>query len=253
MVNTTTQCTMFTQQLMNLGLPKNEAQIYEALIEHGVLSVAELSKITKIHRRNIYDCLNRMQEKGFAVIILEKKENRYKAANPEKLNEIVEEKKITLESILPGLQKLWSEKPHTEEVYVLKGVEGYKSYMTEILKSGEDLYAIGAGGLWANPKVVNFINNFREEFIKKGLKAYVLYDHSVEGQDKVLLNFFGKTYKFMDKKFSSNATMDIFGDYVAITTKGKFAEIKDATITIIKNRNIADAFRKWFQMMWESN
>lgn len=243
---------MYTQQLMLLGLPKNEAQIYEALVLFGELSVAQISKQTNIHRRNVYDCLSRMQEKGFVSIIVDSKENHYKAVDPKKLNEIVAEKQNTLNQILPGLQKLWTENPHNEEVYIMKGIEGYKNYMNEILMSNSDLYAVGAGGLWADPKVKAFIEKFIKKFHKKRLKAYVLYDQSIKEQKREILNRFGSTYKFLDKKYNSGATMDIFGDFVVITTKGEFGQIKNSIITIIKNKIISDAFKHWFKVMWDS-
>ncbi len=243
---------MFTHQLMSLGMAKNEAQIYETLIEHGELSVAEISKRSKIHRRNVYDCLNRLLEKGFVLVILAQKENHYKAVNPQKLTEVLEEKRTILKKLMPDLQELWESKPHREEVFILKGVEGYKNYMKEIIKTNEDLFTIGGGGQWADPKIRIFFDNFLQEALKKGIKMHMLYEYYVKKEKREILGLLGENYKFLDEKYSTGAAIDIFGEYVVVLTKGEKAAIEDSTITVIRNRKIADSYRIWFQLIWDS-
>ena len=238
---------------MGFGLAKNEAQIYETLVEHGELSVAEISKSSKIHRRNVYDCLNRLLEKGFVLEILSGKENRYKAVNPQKLTEVLDEKRALLQAILPPLETLWKSKPHTEEVFILKGVEGYKNYMQEILQAGEDLYTLGGGGLWGDLKIRKQLTDFLKQAARKGIRLHILYDSFVKKEKKEIIDILGGEYKFLDEKYSSGAAIDIFGEFVTILTKGTNTEIDDSTITVIKNRKIADAFRIWFQLIWDSS
>jgi len=45
-------------------MSKNEAKIYETILEIGECSVSEIAKKSGIHRRNIYDTLARLSEKG---------------------------------------------------------------------------------------------------------------------------------------------------------------------------------------------
>ena len=45
--------------LQSLGLSKNGARIYRFLVGHGPTAVAGIHKGTGIHRRNIYDALER--------------------------------------------------------------------------------------------------------------------------------------------------------------------------------------------------
>ncbi len=83
---------MINDVLENLGLSKNEAKIYEALLREGESPVGHLAVKSGVHRRNVYDTLNRLIEKGLAFEILEKPENHYKAVDPNKFSEILEEK-----------------------------------------------------------------------------------------------------------------------------------------------------------------
>ena len=57
---------MITEVLENLGLSKNEARIYETLLKEGESPVGFLAVKSGVHRRNVYDTLNRLIEKGLA-------------------------------------------------------------------------------------------------------------------------------------------------------------------------------------------
>lgn len=55
---------MFTETLQQLGLAKNEARIYQTLLQRGEMAVGEIANKSGVHRRNVYDSLNRLVEKG---------------------------------------------------------------------------------------------------------------------------------------------------------------------------------------------
>ena len=55
---------MYQEILEGLGLSPNEAKIYETLVERGESSVSEISVAAKIHRRNTYDAIQRLINKG---------------------------------------------------------------------------------------------------------------------------------------------------------------------------------------------
>ena len=88
--------------LQSLGLSKNEAKIYETLLRQGEVGVGVISEKSGVHRRNVYDSLNRLMEKGLVFEIVESAENKYQATEPKKLSEIVIEK---LEAVDRELKK----------------------------------------------------------------------------------------------------------------------------------------------------
>ena len=55
--------------LQSLGLSKNEAKIYETLLRQGEVGVGVISE-NPAHRRNVYDSLNRLMEKGLVFEIV---------------------------------------------------------------------------------------------------------------------------------------------------------------------------------------
>ena len=48
----------------SLGLSPNEAKIYESLVEHGESSISYIAVAAKVHRRNAYDAIERLIDKG---------------------------------------------------------------------------------------------------------------------------------------------------------------------------------------------
>lgn len=104
-----------------IGISKNEADVYQALLQIGEAKVGEISKQSKVHRRNVYDVLNRLLEKGLAFIVLSDNENHYQAVNPNKLNELISEQKSALSQIIPDLQKMMKSEPSNESVMIYRG------------------------------------------------------------------------------------------------------------------------------------
>lgn len=241
---------MYIEELGKLGLSKNEAEIYETLIESGELGVSDISRKALIHRRNVYDCMNRLLQKGLVIELLAGSENHYKAVGPEKLKEILAEKKSILDSILPEMSRLYRSRPHKDEVYILKGVEGWKNYMREILRLNRTVYTIGGGGLWADPKIDIFFENFIKEAKEKKIVFKVLYDYEIITERRRIKGMLGDNYKILPEKYSTKASVDVFGDHVVILTKGEGGAIDDSILTVIVNPDIASSFKIWFKLMW---
>lgn len=105
---------MYTDTFLQLGFSKNEAILYETLVRHGELSVGKLAVKSKVHRRNVYDTLQRLLEKGLVFEILERQEIRYQAVEPGKLKEIIQEKEQALLQIMPQLEQFYRETPSTQ-------------------------------------------------------------------------------------------------------------------------------------------
>ena len=252
---TTTIYTVFMESdlLSLLGLSQNEAKIYETLLEEGECSVSKISKQSGVHRRNVYDNVNRLIEKGLIFQILEESENYYQAVAPSKLRELVDEKIQVLDSALPGLEKLFRASPKKQSVYIYRGVEGWKNYMRDIIRIGEDHYCIGGKGGWLDPRLSGFFKQFTKEAKKKNIKFYHLFDHEIKESNHPILKYTGKHYKFLPKEFSTMAAIDIFGSHVNIISNVNVGEIdKDFTFTVIVNEEVADAFRVWFKFMWSA-
>jgi len=243
---------MYRDLLQNLGLAKNEAKIYETLLAEGESSVGHIAAKSKVHRRNVYDSLRRLIEKGLVFEIIQSHENRYQAVDPGKLMELVREKELALAKVMPELEKLYQSTPQMETVYVYRGPEGWKNYLRDILRVGEDAYFIAAKGAWLDQRIKHFFPQFTKEAKRKKLKFHHLFDHEVRKACPEILQHVGKDYKFLPKDYSTPAAIDIFGDHVNIISGIKVGGLEEEfSLTVIINQQVADAFRIWFKFMWD--
>lgn len=240
----------------SLGLSPNEAKIYEALVEKGESSISEIAINAQIHRRNAYDAINRLVEKGLCFLIVSQKENRYNAVDPDKLSELLAEKQMDLNKILPGLKNKFRKRDAPQEAYIYRGLEGQKNIFRDMLRVGEDSYVIGAKGGWFEPRIEAARVAFFKEANKKGIKFIQLFEHEVKVQmPDFAKNFPGSLkYRYLPKEYETNSLVHIFGDYVISYTGLSLGKIHDDIVFfVIRSKDLAESYRKWFTYMWEQS
>lgn len=243
---------MYEELLRETGLSPNEARVYEALLKLGEASVQEISLKSKVHRRNVYDSISKLIEKGLTSEIFIKGEKNFKATNPRRLLELLKEKQEKIDKVLPEMQKRYEAVEEKEEAYFYRGIEGFKNYLQDILKTKETVYFIGAKALWLDPRLKHFLPRFQRERKRLGIKFMHLFDHEVKEQKPEILKLVGKPYKFLPKKYSSPTAVDIFGDHVVTFVGAKPGYLEEEPVQfVMKSRRLADGYRKFFQFMWD--
>ncbi|MBX4191774.1 MAG: hypothetical protein KW804_03175 [Candidatus Doudnabacteria bacterium] len=235
----------------SLGLSPNEAKIYEALVEHGESGISDISVFAKIHRRNAYDAVSRLINKGLCFEIISSKENRYNAVDPDKLLELLVEKEVELQKVLPDLKKKFNHRVAPQEAYIYKGIEGQKNIWRDLLRIGEDSYFVGAKGGWFDPRLDSTRSAFFKEAKRKDIKFIQLFDHELKGQ---ISSFAPATlqYRFLPKGFSTPSAIHIFGEYVVTYTGMGVKKLEeDVTFFVIRSKELANSYKKWFEYMWQ--
>lgn len=237
-----------------MGLSPNEAKIYEALVEKGESSISEIAINAQIHRRNAYDAINRLIDKGLCFLIVSQKENRYNAVDPDKLSELIAEKQIELNKMLPELKKKFRKREAPQEAYIYRGIEGQKNIFRDILRVGKDSYFLGAKGGWYDPLIESARKAMFKEANRKGIKFIQLFEHHIKDHMPDFPNYFeGKLeYRFLPKEYTTNSAIHIFGDYVITYTGLVIGKISDDIVFfVIRSHDLAESYRKWFWYMWE--
>ncbi|MBL7663237.1 hypothetical protein JNK13_10860 [bacterium] len=244
--------TSYQPVFQHLGLAQNEARIYETLLRYGELSIGQIAVKSHVHRRNVYDSIHRLLERGLVFEILQKIESKYQAVDPNKLNEIIEEKKRALSAVLPELEALYRGTPHLQATYLYRGLEGWKNYMRDIIRLGEDFYCIGGKGGWMETKTLPFFQQFIKAATRKKIKYFHLFDYEVKTSNHPILKHVGKNYKFFPQGYSAPASIDIFGDRVNVVSNIHLGGVEeDMCFAVIVDQRVADAFRIWFKFMWD--
>lgn len=244
---------MYEEILREMGLSLNEARVYEALLQAGESSVQAISLKSKVHRRNVYDSLSKLIDKGLASEVFIKGEKNFKAINPRRLLELLKEREEKLNKVVPEMEKKYEAVEEKEEAYFYRGIEGFKNYLQLILQEKQTVYFIGAKAFWLDPRLQHYLRHFDKERRKLGINFMHLFDYEVKEQKPEILKIVGKPYKFLPKKYSSATAVDIFGDYVVTFVGVKPGELYEEPLQfVLKSKLLADGYRKFFQLMWDS-
>jgi predicted transcriptional regulator len=243
---------MHEELLRETGLSPNEARVYEALLQTGEASVQAISLESKVHRRNVYDSLSKLVEKGLASEVFVKGEKNFKATSPRRLVDLLKEKEERVNNVLPQLLSKFAARVQKEEAYLHKGIEGFKNYLNDILKTRETVYFIGAKAFWLDPRLEHYMIRFNRERKRLGIRFVHLFDHDVKREKPEILKLVGKPYRFLPPEYSSNTAVDIFGDYVVTFVGVKPGFLPEEPLQfVMKSRSLADGYRRFFQFMWD--
>jgi len=244
-------------KLKSIGLTKSESQIYYSILELGQTNVSSIAKNTSINRRNIYDTLSTLLDKGLIFQVVGDKEGVYAGVDPDKLIELIQSKEVALENILPDLEERFKTPKVRDKVQIYKGIDGFKQYMQDVLNVGQDVYCLGAKGGWGIPDLGDFADWFAKERIRKKIKVYDLFDHEMKKfvqQDKRPMYCMYGEDKFLPPEFTTNSAVDIFGDFV-VTFTGLYPVRfdDDVTLFVIVSRELAESWRIWFKFLWDKS
>ena len=236
------------EALVKFGLSENESKVYLFLLRQGSSKVNEIYEGTKIQRTFVYEILRNLLEKGLVSYVVKSGIKYFEASNPDKLKEIIEEKKILLDKILPELKsikKLPREKPNVE---LYEGKEGLKTILESILKinRGETMYAYANNDLFE--KLEYYFPNFVRRRAKLGIKAKIIQEktkHLIETRKKNKKEL-KVELRFSEKPFSSSVF--IWQNKIAMLT------LKEDNMIgiVIENKIIADTQRQVFNILWKN-
>ncbi|MBU1030421.1 MAG: hypothetical protein KKB65_04270, partial [Nanoarchaeota archaeon] len=122
------------EKLTSAGLTMTESKIYITLVDLGKAQAGVISRQTGIHRRSVYDALERLIEKGLVSWIKENEKRFYVAEDPNKLLDIIDVQKKDVQEIMPQLNVLFNEKKEKQETKFYRGVEGIKTIFEDQIR-----------------------------------------------------------------------------------------------------------------------
>jgi sugar-specific transcriptional regulator TrmB len=237
----------------DIGLTLNEAKIYYAILKQNPATIEQITKETKVHRRNIYDVLDRLLDKGLVSKVFKNESSQYIPVNPVKLSEVLSQKQNRFDKFLPELIKVFEAQKIEETAYIYKGIQGFKNYLNEILKS-KNFYSIGAKGEWFDPVIADFMQDFWQKKKEYNINSMLLFDNSAKSIPQIAATHNPSSYKFLKPEFDTDSVIDIFDDHIVIFSNAKPCKIdENITIFVIKNPLIAKSFIVWFKIIWNSH
>ncbi len=250
---------MNLNSLEELGLARNEGFIYFSLVKFGTLGVASIALKAGVHRRNVYDSIQRLIERGLVYEEVGGKENLYHATDPNKLLEMAEEKRAKVEAVVPDLLRLFKSSAPDESVAVYRGVEGVKNYLRHIERERKPVCMYGAQGASLSPKVSYVFNQCVRTLEQKHIPIRVLYRAKAAQEHPEIVGHLGKTSanRILPERYNDPATYTVFGDYVYFEsgqyTRKNIEDNEEITQFMIKSKEIADLMRNSYEAVWRES
>jgi len=236
---------MNTEVLEQLGLTEAESKVYLALLELGSSQAGKITSKTGIHRRTVYDSIERLIEKGLVSFISQNNIKFFESVDPQQLLEILKEKQDNLKQILPQLDLLHNSSKEKQETTFFRGRLGLKSVFNHQIEVGKEILVFGASV--DAPNILKaYFPHYDRERVKKKINVKIVFDESVKNNDYIK-SIPNADIKFIPKEYSSPAAINVYGDNVAIILWS------DEPIAIlIKNRDIAKGYKNYFNLLWNT-
>lgn len=228
------------QELQEIGLNENEAKVYLQVLKDQGETASTIAKRAKINRTTVYLELDNLTQKGLVSYVIKNKKRSYQAVEPEKLIEILEEKKLKINKIMPRLKGM-HKSINPFKIEVLEGKEGVKTLYNKIIDEAKEVCAFGVTGK------ANDILRFEVPHIDKKIKQKNMKIRYLANEDakKQKLASVAQT-KYMPKEIRSEITTIIFNDKVAIQSLVK----ENIFVTIITDEQLSKGYKNYFEFMW---
>lgn len=231
--------------LLELGLTLNEARVYLALLSLGEASVGEVTDRVKMHRSTVYDALERLIHKGVASYIVKNETKLFAPSDPDDLLNLLKEKELKLRQILPKLklEKSLAVKDKTS-AQVFEGVKAFRIALEKLLDYNEAILIYGLPKV--APEIVKyFINDFHARRIGKKIMMKHIYNEDAQERIKYLNSLDYTEAKYLPGRFDTPVSTCVCGEIVLIVNW-----TKPLTFIHIKNKTLADTYRKYFEVLY---
>ncbi len=225
--------------LKEIGLTEHEAKVYIALLKNGPSLAGRVSRITGVHRRNVYDITERLIKKGVVGYIVKNNRRYFEAVNPEKFLDILKEKENNLMENLSYLKDIYSGSKEKQETLFYKGIEGLKSVFQDQLEDNKEVLILGASKS-AFDVLPFYFKWYDRDRMKRKIRARIIASEPL-GKKIPLAEI-----RHLPEKYANPLAINIYKDKVAIIFWKK-----NPVAIVIKEREIADSYRKYFELTWK--
>ena len=240
---------MTLEVLRKIGLSDGEIKVYQAVLDLGMAPLNKIHEKTGIERRNIYDILNKLIEKGLVGYIDENKKRTFQITSPNKLIGYIDEKKKELDNSkklieveMPNIIEKFKAKKPGIKAEVFRGIEGIKAVFEDSLNYSE-AYWIG-GGRYLPKMYPNWFFAWNERRAKKKVKWIYLMRNELRAEYKP---FAFETVKFLPKEFSGTPTVTaVWGNRVVQLVLGE-----ELFAFIIESEELAENYKKYHKYLWD--
>lgn len=235
---------MDKQILLDLGLSKNEVEVYLALVSLGPSTAVTVAKKAKLHRPNVYGSLDSLTKKSLVSYYTKEKITYYEVIDPEQLMYLLKSKESALQNIIPELKMMKMSALPPSSISILEGVGGARIALADVLENTKRYYALGVPKDYAKIIGEGWIEDWHKNRIAKKIWFHHLvnedyYSHRVKALKKMEFT----TLRFLPKEYGTPNTCIVYD-------KGVLLSFINPLITIrILNEDIVKSFKNYYKML----
>ena len=141
---------------------------------------------------------------------------------------------------LPMLKEIYEGSKDREETNFYKGIDGLKIVFEDQLEDNKEILVLGASKS-AFEVLPFYFKWYDKDRIKKKIRVRIISSDDL-GKRIPLAEI-----RFLPEKYSNPLAINIYKDKVAIIFWKKVP-----TAVVIKEKEVADSYRKYFEFMWRS-
>jgi sugar-specific transcriptional regulator TrmB len=236
---------MTQDELQEIGLTRNEAKIYRYLLESGSASIGEISSKSGLHRRNVYDSIEKLKGNGFVSWTIKDGKRYFQAMSPQRLLVKWDEKRELLKSAISSLKPKAG--PHGEPtVRVFTGNEGRKIVFEEKLKYGEEQLVLGAHR--PSQRISRYIESFHRRREARKIPLKMLFPQGEIRTAKKFAKLKHVKVKILPKAICSPIAINIYSNKVALFMG---SSSHSPLSILIEDGQLSNDFRSYFSMLWK--
>ncbi|MFA6027348.1 MAG: helix-turn-helix domain-containing protein [Patescibacteria group bacterium] len=247
--------------LRDIGLNKNEASVYLAIIKHGPANISVLANKSAVKRPTAYLAIESLIVKKM-VIVNRQNPNRpiYKITDPKKVLDAIRFKEKRYAEIFPQL-RVMSKQEFAPYVEIYEGLEGLKKVYEEVLNEAlnNDVQIYGTINA-EKSQVHKIIYKYWMSFLKNN-KVHI---REILDRTQANINYVNKIKKIRNKYHITKLIPEnfqflpykmklmeadniIYGNKIAFFSSYE----RNLYVIVITHKNICKIYKDLFEMAWE--
>lgn len=235
--------------LKGVGLDEKQAMVYLAMLSLGPATVVKIAAQSEVKRTTVYVILGSLIKMGLANIEMRGWKQLYAATSPERLAELIDERRTKYRSFLPEFMSLRAFQESSSLIKYYEGLPAIKSAYENLLEqihSGDEYLVVSNTEKWL--ALDPFFERFAEKRAKFPVKVRLLLQDTPKARH---YKKFEKNFNFKIKLLAVGTdlttNLNVVGDTVLIH------QITPPTIAlIINNRSIAKMHKEMFEAIWKA-
>lgn len=229
-----------------LGLTNNETEVYLTLLQTGSISVNSIAEKSGLHRQAVYDALDRLLEKGFVNFVIKNNKKHFQAIHPEKIEEYLKEKEEKFKSLLPDLIKLTQIPKEDTFVEVFKGKSIVRTVYRDIIKEFQNRQGEVLISGVEEKKFIEEDKIALQQHLKRLQKLKCKERIILKKGDTQFIEGSQTEYRWIPEESFNSTPIYVYNEKLTIIIWGN-----PNYAIIIKNKNLADTYRKQFDLLWK--